>query len=82
VDGAERLITDMNGNESPAKIDPYTPVNGRIGYTFWKGKVDASLYVLNIFNDGHYEYPPGINLPDRSSDLVGRKVTFKISCRF
>jgi outer membrane receptor protein involved in Fe transport len=87
VDGTQRLITDVAGNEFQAGTDPYTIVNGRVGYTFWKGNAEASLDVLNIFNDKHFEYPPGINLPgivlpERSSDPVGRKVAFKLSCRF
>jgi outer membrane receptor protein involved in Fe transport len=87
VDGTERLITDVAGNEFQAGTDPYTIVNGRVGYTFWKGNAEASLDVLNIFNDKHFEYPPGINLPgivlpERGSDPVGRKVAFKLSCRF
>jgi hypothetical protein len=57
-------------------------VNARIGYALRKGKAEASLSVFNLFNDRHFEYPPGINLPDRSSDPVGRKVAFKVSCRF
>jgi len=30
----------------------------------------------------HFEYPLGINLPDRSSDEVGRKIVGRLSMRF
>jgi iron complex outermembrane receptor protein len=82
ADGTERRIIDLSGNEFLARTDPYTIVNARIGYALRKGKAEASLSVFNLFNDRHFEYPPGINLPDRSSDPVGRKVAFKVSCRF
>lgn len=82
VDATERLITDLAGNEYLATVDSYTVVNGRIGYSYWKERAEASLSVFNIFNDSHYEYPPGINLPDRSSDAIGRKVTFTLGWKF
>lgn len=82
VDKTERLISDLAGNEFLAKVRSYTTVDGRVGYTFWKGNAEASLSAFNIFNDGHYEYPSGINLPDRSSEPIGRKLAFKVSCRF
>jgi iron complex outermembrane receptor protein len=82
VDGTERLIKDLSENEYLARVRSYTIVTGRVGYTFWKERAEASLSVTNIFNDKHFEYPSGINLPDRSSDPVGRKVACKLSCRF
>lgn len=82
VDGTERLIKDLSSNEYIARVRSYTTVDGRVGYTFRKGKAEASLAVLNMFNDRHYEYPPGINLPDASSEKVGRKVVFKFGWRF
>lgn len=82
VGGSERLINDFDGNEYLAKVDTYTIVNVRAGYTFRKGNAEASLYAFNIFNNGHYEYPPGINLPERSSDEIGRKIVFKVGYRF
>jgi outer membrane receptor protein involved in Fe transport len=87
VDETQRLITDLGGNEFQGKTDPYTIVNGGVGYSFWRGKAEASLNVFNIFNDRHFEYPTGnnlagINLPERSSEPVGRKLAFKVSCRF
>lgn len=74
VDGTERLI-----NENPVRVRSYTIANGRVGWTFWKEKAEASLYVFNILNDRHFEYPPGSG---GSSDPVGSKVVFRVSCRF
>jgi outer membrane receptor protein involved in Fe transport len=82
VDKTERLITDLAGNEYLARVDSYTVVSGRIGYNLWKGRGEASLAVSNLFNEKHYEYPPGINLPDRSSDQIGRSILGKVSYRF
>ena len=82
VDGTERLIKDLASNEYVARVRPYTTVDGRVGYAFLKGDAEASLAVFNMFNDRHYEYPPGINLPDSSSEKVGRKVILKLSLRF
>jgi iron complex outermembrane receptor protein len=82
VDKTERLITDLAGNEYQAKVASYTVVNARIGYLFWKERAEASLAVSNLFNEKHYEYPPGINLPDRSSDQIGRSIVGKVSYRF
>jgi iron complex outermembrane receptor protein len=82
VDDTERLITDLAGNEYLAAVNSYTLVNGRVGYAFRKERAEASLSIFNIFNDRHYEYPPGINLPDHSSDAIGRKVTFTLGWKF
>ena len=82
VDSTERLIKDLASNEYIARVRSYTTVDGRVGYRFWKGNAEASLAILNMFNDRHYEYPPGINLPDTSSEKVGRKVVVKVSWRF
>ena len=82
VDGTERLIKDLSGNEYLASVRSYTTVDARVGYAFWKDNAEASLSVFNILNDRHFEYPPGINLPDSSSDPVRTQVAFKLSCRF
>lgn len=82
VDETERLIFDLAGNEYMARVDPYIVVNGRIGYTFWKERGEVSLAVFNMFNEKHHEYPPGINLPDMSSDPVGTQAVLKVSWRF
>ena len=82
VDKTERLISDLAGNEYMAEVDPYIVVNGWIGYAFWQERGEVSLAVFNMFNDKHYEYPPGINLPDTSSDPVGTQALLKVSWRF
>ena len=81
VDATERLISDLSGNEYLAGVRSYTTVDGRVGYMF-KERAEASLAVFNVLNDKHYEYPPGINLPDQSSDQVGRQAVFRVSWRF
>lgn len=82
VDGTTRLISDPAGNEYQASVRPYTTVDGRVGYSFLEGKAEVSLALFNIFNDRHYEYPPGINLPDQSSERVGTQGVLKLSGRF
>jgi iron complex outermembrane receptor protein len=81
-DSSERLIGDLTGNEYLVRTDPYIIFNTRIGYSFWQDRAEASLYVSNLFNDRHFEYPAGINLPDASSDPVGRKILLKLNYRF
>ena len=82
VDETERLIGDLAGNEHLARVRSYTTVDGRVGYAFREGNAEVSLALSNIFNDRHYEYHPGIDLPDASSEPVGRQIAFKASCRF
>jgi outer membrane receptor for ferrienterochelin and colicin len=78
----EWLIPDLSGNEYRAEVAPYIIFNTRIGYSFWRDRAEASLSVYNLFNDRHFEYPPGINLPDASSEAVGRKILLKLHYRF
>jgi len=82
ADGSEWLTSDLSGNEYLVRTDPYLIFNTRIGYLFWQDRAEASLYVYNLFNDRHFEYPAGINLPDASSDPVGRKIFLKLHYRF
>jgi iron complex outermembrane receptor protein len=81
-DSSERLIGDLTGNEYLVRTDPYIIFNTRLGYLFWQDRAEASLYVYNLLNDRHFEYPAGINLPDASSDPVGRKILLKLNYRF
>jgi len=82
VDATKRLIIAPDGTENLAGLDAYTLVNCRLGYAFLREKAEVSLYVFNIFNDRHFEYPPGLHLPDRSSTEIGRKIAAKLSLRF
>jgi outer membrane receptor protein involved in Fe transport len=82
ADGSEWIIPDLSGNEYLVRTDPYIIFNTRIGYSFWQDRAETSLSVYNLFNDRHFEYPSGINLPDASSDPVGRKILLKLNYRF
>jgi len=82
VDKTKRFIYDREGNEYLSGVDAYTILNARAGYTFMKGKTEVSLSVFNLLNDKHYEYPIGINLPDPSSDEIGRRVAANVSYKF
>jgi outer membrane receptor protein involved in Fe transport len=79
VDATERLITDLDGNEYQAELDPYTLINARLGRMLYKDSAELSLSVFNMFNDRHYEYPPGINLPDQSSEVIGRTISVTLN---
>lgn len=82
VDKTERLNADAQRNEYLAPTDAYTLFNISAKYTFLDQRAGLSLSVFNLFNDKHYEYPPGINLPDTTSDKIGRKLSAGVSYKF
>lgn len=82
VDKTQRCIYDLENNEYTTDMDGYTIFNASVGYGFLKNNAEVSLSVFNLFNDKHYEYPVGVNLPDPSSDEVGRRVTANVSYKF
>lgn len=82
VDKTERIITDIAGNEYSAEVREYTILNTRVAYALLREKAEISVSVFNLFDDRHYEYPVGINLPDFSSDKIARKITGSINYRF
>lgn len=60
------------------KVDAYTIVNARVGYTFPLTGNDAeiSLAAFNLFNKKHQEYPSSPDAP------VGRRITGTFACKF
>ncbi|HKY07947.1 MAG TPA: TonB-dependent receptor, partial [Candidatus Binatia bacterium] len=64
------------GTGAPARVDPYTTVNLRLGYPFelLGAKARLSLAVSNLFNDKHKEFPGG--------DVVERRITGLLQFRF
>ncbi|MCB4791152.1 MAG: TonB-dependent receptor [Elusimicrobia bacterium] len=71
VDKAIYDISDGSGNEYLADVDPYAVLNMKLNYKLSKNTL-ISLSASNLFNNSHYEYPRGINLPDESSFAIGR----------
>jgi iron complex outermembrane receptor protein len=55
-------------------LDPYTLLNGRVGYRFLKNKADLGLIVNNLLNNVHKEYP--------FAEPVGQRVMGMFSYRF
>ncbi|OGS21897.1 MAG: hypothetical protein A3J83_04730 [Elusimicrobia bacterium RIFOXYA2_FULL_40_6] len=82
VDTTTRIISDTAGNNYLAEVRAYTIVNSRMGYIFLDNSVEIALNVFNLLDDKHYEYPVGINLPDYSSDEIGRKITVSANYKF
>jgi iron complex outermembrane receptor protein len=82
VDSFQFHSTDLEENEHLVSLDDYMLLNIRLGYTFYHERAEISLAVFNLFNDRHYEYPPGINLPDQNSTRIGRQITAQIGFGF
>lgn len=82
VDKIEKLLPDISGNEYLVGLDDHLIFNTRLGYIFLNDKAEVSLVAFNIFNNKYYEYPPGVNLPDISSDKIGCKITAGLSYKF
>jgi hypothetical protein len=81
-DRTQRLIKDIGGNEFLIGTDDYTIINTRLGYVFWQDNAELSLSVFNLFNDKHYEYPPGWDVQNPVSDRIGRKIVASLSYKF
>ncbi|MDD5223261.1 MAG: TonB-dependent receptor [bacterium] len=50
------------------KLPAYNLVNLRLGYRFWQGRAEASVYVYNLLHDEHKEYP-------RYGETIGTQVS-------
>jgi iron complex outermembrane receptor protein len=82
VDQTQRFIVHQDYERYLSKTDDYFIFNTRVGYTFWKKKADVVLSIFNLFNNHHYEYPTGLDLPIPNSDRIGRKITFTVRVKF
>jgi len=57
-----------------ARVDPYTLLNLRAGYTFWNDQAEAAISVFNALNDRHKEHPLG--------DTIGSRVLGWLTLKF
>lgn len=57
-----------------ARVDPYTLLNLRAGYSFWNDQAEAAISVFNALNDRHKEHPLG--------DTIGSRVLGWLTLKF
>lgn len=82
VDKAKKLINNREGNPYLAPVEDYFILNARVGYRFWRKKAELALSFFNLFNDKHYQFPPGMDLSIPYSNRIGRRVTFTVTVKF
>ena len=82
VDKTKKLVNNSEGNIYLAPVDDYFILNARLGYSFWRKKAELALSLFNLFNDKHYEFPPGTDLSIPYSDRIGRRITFTLAVKF
>ena len=56
------------------KVDAYTLVNARMGYSMMGGHTEITLSAFNLFNNKHREHPLG--------DEIGRRITAGLTYSF
>ncbi len=59
---------------TPYALPAYTLVNGRVGYRWFKDKLDTGLAVYNLLGEEHREHPFG--------NVIGRRILFTASGSF
>ncbi len=66
-----------------SKLDPYTLVNCRVGYRFFRDSMEVAVSVYNLLEDKHYEYPrrdPDTFFP--MGEEIGRRFGASLSYKF
>lgn len=58
-------LAPLGASPPDARLDPYTLVNVRVGYSFWKDRAEAAVSVFNALNDKHREHPLGDTIKSR-----------------
>ena len=82
VDKTKKVLTDSSGRVSLSPVKVYFLFNPRLGYTFRKNKAEIAVAVFNLFNNKHYQYPPGDNPAFPASEEIGRRFTFSLELKF
>jgi len=76
------VFTDSSGRTSLGPVPAYFLFNPRLGYTFRKNKAEIAVAVFNLFNNRHYEYPPGDDPALTYGEKIGRRFTFSLELKF
>jgi hypothetical protein len=82
-DGSYRLdprTFQLQRNLNHVNLPASTVVNARVAYAYKNAEI--AIAVFDLFDQWYYEYPPGVNLPDYSSDELHQKVTVTLTCKF
>ncbi len=82
VDKTQKVFTNSSGRVSLSPVKAYFLFNPRLGYTFWKNKAEIAVAVFNLFNNRHYQYPPGDNPAFPAGEEIGRRFTFSLELKF
>ncbi len=73
VDKTQKVFSDSSGRTSLGPVKAYFLFNPRLGYTFWRNKAEIGVAVFNLFNNRHYEYPPGDDPALTFGEEIGRR---------
>ena len=67
-------LAPFGASAPDARVNPYTLLNLRVGYSFWKDRAEAAVSVFNALNDRHKEHPLG--------DTIGSRVLGWLTIRY
>ncbi len=80
--GQSSYLQERTGEPYHFRINPYLLVNATLGYSFNNEQAGIFLSVFNLFNDRHYEYPPGSDSSAPVSDPIGRRIYLTLRYKF
>jgi iron complex outermembrane receptor protein len=80
VDKTRHHIHYVDGNEYVLDLNDYLICNAAVGYRY--KNVEVSLAAFNLFNNKHYQYPPGIDPAVPWGYQVARRINFTVRYTF